>query len=102
VIARGNPVNRHLALAISVICSVIVDAQTSGIAKPGSLPRFEDYPVSEKWNGTPAPVMLTTPAERTYRTRISNAAKEPANFAVIIASRFGAAVQTAFPVQSST
>jgi hypothetical protein len=36
---------------------------------PGPL-RFEDYPVTEKFTGTPAPPILATPEQRNYRTRI--------------------------------
>lgn len=44
-------------------------------------PRFEDYPVSETWNGTAAPLKLTTRSERMFKTQLTNAAKEPPNFA---------------------
>ena len=33
-------------------------------------PRFEDYAVTEIFNGKPAPPLIETPLERTYRTRI--------------------------------
>jgi hypothetical protein len=45
------------------------------------LPRFEDFPVSEKWSPPPALLKLTTPSERMFKTRLTNAAKEPPNFA---------------------
>jgi hypothetical protein len=45
------------------------------------LPRFEDYPVKELWQGTPPSLKLTTPSERMFRTNLTNAAKEPASFA---------------------
>jgi hypothetical protein len=44
-------------------------------------PRFEDYPVREKWNGPPAPLKLSTRSERMFRTRLTNAAKESPDFA---------------------
>jgi hypothetical protein len=44
-------------------------------------PRFEDFPVAEKWNQAPALVKLTTPSDRMFRTRLTNAAKVPPNFA---------------------
>ena len=44
-------------------------------------PKFEDYPVSESWHATAAPVKLTTRSERMFRTNLTNAAKEPPNFA---------------------
>jgi hypothetical protein len=45
------------------------------------LPRFEDFPVTEHWDGVPAPVRLATRSERMFRTRLTQAAKEPPNFA---------------------
>ena len=48
---------------------------------PDTVPRFEDYAVIQIWHGTPAPIQLVTPAERTFRTRLTSASKEPANFA---------------------
>ncbi len=35
-------------------------------------PKFEDYPVTEVFKGTPAPPILTTAEQRMYRTRIRN------------------------------
>ena len=51
-------------------------AQPSG----ARLPRFEDYTVTEQWPG-PANLKLTTRSERMFRTNLTNAAKEPPNFA---------------------
>lgn len=45
------------------------------------LPRFEDYPASDSWSGTPAAPKLTSRSERMFRTRIREAADEPPNFA---------------------
>ena len=44
-------------------------------------PRFEDFPVTENWNPPPAPLKLTTRSERMFRTQLTNAQKEPPNFA---------------------
>jgi len=44
-------------------------------------PRFEDFPVTEKWNQPPAPLKLVTRSERMFRTQLTNAAKEPPDFA---------------------
>ena len=44
-------------------------------------PRFEDFPVAEKWNQPAAPLKLATRSERMFRTQLTNAAKEPPNFA---------------------
>lgn len=60
-------------------------AATLALACPllaqGRLPRFEDYPVAETWNGPAAPVKIESRAERTYRTRLTEASKQPPNFA---------------------
>lgn len=44
-------------------------------------PRFEDYPVTEMWHGPVVPVSIQSRAERTYRTRLTTASKQPPNFA---------------------
>jgi hypothetical protein len=44
-------------------------------------PKFEDYPVNEKFRGEPASVKLTTPRTRMFRTMIREGAKEGPNFA---------------------
>jgi hypothetical protein len=43
-------------------------------------PRFEDFPVAEKWNQERASLKLSTGSERMFRTQLTNAAKEPPNF----------------------
>jgi hypothetical protein len=43
-------------------------------------PKFDDFPASE-WHGTAAPIKLTTRSERMFRTNLTNASKEPPNFA---------------------
>jgi hypothetical protein len=45
------------------------------------VPRFEDYAVQEKWDGTAAPVKFETWSDREFRTQFTNASKEPPNFA---------------------
>lgn len=45
------------------------------------LPRFEDMPVAQKFTGKPAPVKLSTPESRRYRTVIREGAREGPNFA---------------------
>jgi hypothetical protein len=44
-------------------------------------PRFEDYPVKEAWSGTASSPKLTTQSERMFSTKLTEAAKEPPNFA---------------------
>lgn len=43
-------------------------AQAQGRAK--ALPKFEDYPVTEMFTGTPHAPILTTPKQKAFRTRI--------------------------------
>jgi hypothetical protein len=59
------------------------DSQTHPAAKFDNKhpPRFEDYPVSENWSQSPAPLKLMTRSERMFRTQLGNAAKELPNFA---------------------
>jgi hypothetical protein len=50
-----------------LVCAVAV----SGLAqKPGSLPRFEDFPVTDTFKGIPATPILQTPEQKRYSTRI--------------------------------
>jgi hypothetical protein len=44
-------------------------------------PRFSDYPVTNIFTGNNAPVKLVSSADRTYRTRLREAAREDADFA---------------------
>jgi hypothetical protein len=44
-------------------------------------PRFKDYPVREIWRGPAARLKLITKSERMFRTRLTEAAKEPPDFA---------------------
>ncbi len=52
-------------------------AQYSAEARP----RFEDFPVGEIFHGPNAPVQLRISSERLFTTRLTEASKEPANFA---------------------
>jgi hypothetical protein len=44
-------------------------------------PLFEDFPVTDKWDGVRAPLQLVLPAERMFKTRLTEAASKPPNFA---------------------
>lgn len=55
--------------------------QSEGNQESKPLPRFEEYPVTEAWKGSPAPVRLTSRAERMFRTALREAAKQPPDFA---------------------
>jgi len=57
------------------------NAQTSAPTSNERLPRFEDYPVTETFKGSPAPPKLRRPADRLFRTRIREGAAKGPNFA---------------------
>ena len=65
------------AVFIGIGFGLVLSAQV----RDTHIPRFEDYPVVQVWQGQRPTLKPTTPAERTFRTRLTNAAKEPANFA---------------------
>jgi hypothetical protein len=44
-------------------------------------PRFGDYPAQADWHGSAASIKLITRSERMFRTRLTEAAKEPPDFA---------------------
>jgi hypothetical protein len=69
--------------ALLLLAGISLLAQPKGTPKWSAKnpPKFEDYPVTEVWHGTPAPVKLMGPGDRMFRTRIRNGAKEPPNFA---------------------
>jgi hypothetical protein len=46
-----------------------------------NVPTFDKYKVNGKFNGKPAPVILSSKQAQTYRTRITEGAKTGANFA---------------------
>jgi hypothetical protein len=50
-------------------------------APAARLPGFEDYPVKELWRSSPPSLKLTTPSERMFRTKLTEASKEQPNFA---------------------
>jgi len=72
----SNPTRALLFIAFALVAS----------AQPPQFdakhpPRFEDFPVTEKWTPPPAPIKLATATERMFRTRLTNSAKDPPNFA---------------------
>jgi len=46
-----------------------------------SVPRFQEFPAAVVWKGPATPVKLASQAERTNRTRLAEAGREPPNFA---------------------
>jgi hypothetical protein len=71
---------RYLPSVSVVLLSLVgffaVDAQP-----PAKRPRFEDYPVPRSWDGKLAPLSLSLPSERMFKTRLTEAVSEPPNFA---------------------
>jgi len=51
------------------------------VAKDAKLPRFEDFPETERWAGSPPKVMLDRPVVRMFRGQFRYAALQPPNFA---------------------
>lgn len=51
------------------------------VAASQSIPQWQDFRVSTIWKGTNAPVKLARKDERMFRTRLTEAAKEPPDFA---------------------
>jgi hypothetical protein len=56
----------------------LLSAALCAAAQP---PRFEDYPSPANWRAPAVPVKLITPSERMFRTRLTEAARQPPNFA---------------------
>ena len=50
-------------------------------AQGPTFPRFESYPVSGVFSGTPAPAIIAHPRARLFRTTIKEQAKDQPNFA---------------------
>src|ERR1700722_13939823 len=64
--SANRPIRIAQLLGVLWLCGASVLAQNAGT------PRFEDYPVTELFTGTPATPILSTPKQRMYRTRIRN------------------------------
>lgn len=58
--------NIYLQLVLLSTLAISALAQSSTV----SVPRFEDYKVSQIYKGTPAPPRIETPSQRMYRTVI--------------------------------
>jgi hypothetical protein len=68
---------RNLSAISLVLCLLGVGV----LAQKRSSPRFEDFPVKERFVGKPAPVKLSTRKARMYRTALKREAKLGPNFA---------------------
>jgi hypothetical protein len=65
--------SNKLLLSVMFFASTLISLSQSNpkaTAKAPQPPRFEDYPVTEVFKGTPAPPILATPVQREFRTRI--------------------------------
>ena len=69
------------AVRTVILTSVAIGLVMTAQVRNARIPRFEDFPITEHWNGVPATVRLTTPWERMFRTRLSDAGKKQPNFA---------------------
>jgi hypothetical protein len=65
-------------VAFTLLLSSCLAAQSG---KDFKVPRFEDFPETEKWAGPPAKVVLDRPVVRMFRGQFRYAALQPPNFA---------------------
>ena len=65
---------------LAVAWAILAPSQVLKISNKLLL-RFEDYTAVEKWDGQRTPVKLTSTAERTLRTRLTEASRQAPNFA---------------------
>jgi hypothetical protein len=68
----------RFAVAVLLMCAFTVHGQ---VAEKKSVPKFDDYPVAETWQGTAASVQLTSRSEHLFRTQLREAARKPPDFA---------------------
>jgi hypothetical protein len=67
-----------ILIAFTFALQLVLFAQQNA---PASLPAFEDYPNTEVWKGPNAPAKIVSRAERMFRTRLRDAARQKPNFA---------------------
>jgi len=73
---------RLFALIVFIMLAVFgVNAQTSVPTSSERLLRFEDYPATEIFKGSPAPPKLRRPGDRLFRTKIREGAAKGPNYA---------------------
>ena len=69
----------------SVVVTMLAPFAAGQTAAPpaaqGSIPRFQDFPSAPLFTGPASSPRLNTPSEREFRTRLTQAAQEPPNFA---------------------
>lgn len=69
-------ISNWITITAMLLCSL-----TSSVMAQKRLPRFEDYPVNERYAGKTAPLILSSPEVREYRTRLREGSREKPNFA---------------------
>jgi hypothetical protein len=67
-----------IIIALVALASLLAQTPKYTAKNP---PRFQDFPVAEVWNRPPAPLKLTTSSERMFKTRLTEANRQPAAFA---------------------
>lgn len=69
-----------MQILLRIIIVIIISAGVVS-AQQKKLPRFGDYPVSERFNGKVAPVKISGAQARKFRSALRESAKEGVNFA---------------------
>lgn len=65
-----------------IILSVLVSLMPLMVlAQQSTVPQFKDYPATQRYQGKAAKVILDDSAKQTFRTRLRQAAQQPADFA---------------------
>jgi len=67
------------AMAVLLMCTFFT--VRSQVAEKKPMPKFDDYPVTETWQGHAASVQLTSRSEHLFRTQLREAAQKPPDFA---------------------
>lgn len=68
----------RFAVAVLLIYASAVHGQ---VAEKKSVAKFDDYTVTETWQGPAVPVQLTSHSEHLFRTQLREAAQKPPDFA---------------------
>ena len=70
------------AQMLTLLLSMVAGLASQTLPRKATPPRFEDYPVRERFTGRPAPVDLSSdPRARRYRTVLREGARKGPNFA---------------------
>ncbi len=71
---------REKLIVICLVAVIAISATMLNVTAQTGVPRFSDYPVSERYAGKTAPLVLSGEA-RMFRTRLKDAASGKPNFA---------------------